>query len=81
MAKIVVGGTTASPTYTKTTTSIGDSLSLAVKAPFAVTKDQDTVTEFYGEDDVAVVALAWAFGGFFLGDRFGHKVPYIGQGR
>lgn len=79
MSKVVIGGTSANPTVTRTETTIADRLTKAVTAPLGILSDDETT--FYGEVDMAYASLTAVAAGVFIGDRWGDKIPVLGQRR
>lgn len=80
MSKIVKSGTAEAPVYTETATTLTDKVMLGLTAPLALIGDEGK-SEFYSKDDIAVASVVDVGVGFVLGDKFGDKVPVLGQRR
>lgn len=81
MSKIVISGTDAQPVYTKTDTTIADTLKLAVMAPLGIMGSDTNKKTFYSEDDIAVASVGALAAGVFIGDKWGGKIPVLGGRR
>lgn len=75
MSKVTKVGTT----FTEEDTTIIDSLTVAVTAPFKSFSTDSTT--YYSEEVVGRVALAHLSLGIFIGDVKGDKIPVLGGRR
>lgn len=79
MAKIVVGGTDASPTYTKVATTLTDNIVTGATAALGVLSDDQTT--FYDKKAMGTAAAVNLAAGIVIGDKFGDKIPVLGGRR
>jgi len=65
--------------YTEATTTLLDDLITGATGAFGIFSPDETI--FHSASVVAKTSLVNMAAGFFVGDRFGDSVPFLGQGR